>query len=110
MAGQEDKIPLAHVPFVVILIKATKQWRLNHAGEYPMTANDKAEVKSIIETQMHYLEAKDRENYEEAIGKLYWAYKDPTKLSDHLEIIFDKLDSQKTSEKDKKFWSLVAAL
>lgn len=62
---------------------------------------------------MHWLESKDRENFEEAVAKLYWAHKDATALPDNLEVLFthDYCSHQDHAcHDDQKFWTLVAAL
>lgn len=38
---------------------------------------------------MLQLEAKDRENFEEAISHLFWAYKNAKGLPDNLETVFE---------------------
>lgn len=38
---------------------------------------------------MNKLEAKDRENFEEGLDHLYWAFKDPRALPDNLETLFN---------------------
>ncbi|KAL4455130.1 hypothetical protein ABPG74_006512 [Tetrahymena malaccensis] len=113
LSTHEDKNPLAHVPFVVILVKAMNAWKQSHNGNAPTSIQDKNEFKKIIETQMHWLEAKDRENFEEALAKIYWAHKDATQTPDNLQVLFDhdyckNLDH--SSSDDLKFWTLVSAL
>lgn len=62
---------------------------------------------------MHLLEAKDRENFEEGIANIFWAYKDSSILPTDLEIILDYgycKDLNSAPPNDIKFWTLVAAL
>lgn len=62
---------------------------------------------------MKWLEAKDRENFEEAINNSFWAFANPRELPDNLETLFaheNATNLTKVHAKDIKFWVLVAAL
>lgn len=114
MSCREDKNPLAHVPFVVILVKAMNEWKISHSGSAPSNIAEKGEFRKIIENQMLSLEPKDRENFEEALNKLYWAYKDSSIVPDNLAVLFDHENCVNfmniQNDEDKKFWTLVKAL
>jgi len=89
LSSQEDKAPLAHVPYLVILVKAVSEWKSSHPGKLPSSSQDRTEVSEIVKPQMLKLEAKDRENFEEAISHLFWSYKNSRGLPDNLETVFE---------------------
>lgn len=41
----DDPVIHKHIPFAVLLIKATEHWRSTHGGSLPSTSREKAEFK-----------------------------------------------------------------
>ncbi|KAI0794835.1 hypothetical protein C8Q75DRAFT_747634 [Abortiporus biennis] len=58
-----DPTEHAHVPFVIILIKAADHWRKEHNGDLPKTYDEKKQFKAYVRSLQTKI---DEENFEEA--------------------------------------------
>ncbi|BEJ17648.1 hypothetical protein CspHIS471_0610490 [Cutaneotrichosporon sp. HIS471] len=60
----------SHIPWVVLLVRATSQWKESHNGNLPTSKEDKEEFKKLLNSwRMKY----DEENFDEAVGQAYRA-------------------------------------
>lgn len=68
-----DEVELAHVPYVVILLKYLEDWKSSHEGLVPTSFKEKKEFKEFINSKRSGL---DQENYDEAIGASWRLFQD----------------------------------
>ncbi|BEI88551.1 uncharacterized protein CcaverHIS019_0112690 [Cutaneotrichosporon cavernicola] len=60
----------SHIPWVVLLVRATSQWKESHNGNLPTSKEDKEAFKKLLNSwRMKY----DEENFDEAVGQAYRA-------------------------------------
>ncbi|ODQ79646.1 hypothetical protein BABINDRAFT_162022 [Babjeviella inositovora NRRL Y-12698] len=104
-----DLVDHAHVPYVVILIKALKEWRKLHAGGAPESSQEKREFKEgiarmarNIHTEVNFTEARD----------VSWR---ACQVTETPAGIHELMDLSRTAlhaapERNRIFWVLVSAL
>jgi len=92
----------SHVPYPVILIKASQKWIERHSKP-PSNRAEEQEFKVLIRSMQH----NDEQNFEEAINRAYMAY---TKYSipDEIQTILN--DERADQLVDDHFWILVNAV
>eukprot|EP00842_Homolaphlyctis_polyrhiza_P005877 jgi/Hompol1/6290/HPOL_004918-RA len=103
-----DSMAAGHVPFVVLLLKALKQWKHQHDGQLPSTSAEKAEFKKIVEGYKHPLSIDD-ENIAEALANAYRAWT-VTKIPSEVDRILQHPSASNLTALTPNFWLLVAAL
>ncbi|KAI5062057.1 hypothetical protein GOP47_0022596 [Adiantum capillus-veneris] len=101
----DDPVIHKHIPFAVLLIKATEDWRKTHAGSLPYTSKEKAEFKVSLASKKH---GEDEDNYKEAISSAYRVWSPPTIGSELQRVLDDSAVEVNSSSPD--FWVMVAAL
>lgn len=68
-----DEVDLAHVPYVVLLLKYLDDWKSLHEGAVPKSFKEKKEFKELINSKRLGV---DQENYDEAIGASWRLFQD----------------------------------
>lgn len=102
----------SHVPYGIILVKATEEWRRRYSNAgLPMTSTDREEYKNIIKSWQLMVEGCPipEENFEEALSNVskVWAPKPiPSDITAILED--EKTDTIETDS--EVFWIVCAAL
>jgi len=66
LANKADKIELAHVPFVVIQMKAVEKWK-KEKGDVPKNIAQKEEFRQMLKQMALCLPVEDRDNFDEAL-------------------------------------------
>lgn len=107
--NQLDDTDHAHVPAVIIFIKALEAWRLNHQTKLPITSKDKAEFKSYIQSMSRNINFET--NFIEAIETIHRVYR-KTEVPSYLLDLFSKkqIKDEKLSPTTQFFWILIKAL
>lgn len=72
---QLDEVDVAHVPYVVLLLKYQNEWTKIEGKEVPKTFKEKNEFKSFINSKRA---GWDQENYDEAVGASWRLFQDST--------------------------------
>mmetsp|Transcript_13238 Transcript_13238/g.18081 ORF Transcript_13238/g.18081 Transcript_13238/m.18081 type:complete len:528 (+) Transcript_13238:91-1674(+) len=102
-----DPITHAHLPWGVLLLLLHHRWTQDHAGCPPATAQDKKQIKAMLQGWQIGFE---EENFSEAKSSIHkvWA-PDPQDLSSDLRVL---LQDPQTSlhTHSPHFWVMVAAL
>ncbi|KAL4116902.1 hypothetical protein PRIC2_012354 [Phytophthora ramorum] len=110
-----SSIEHAHVPFVVLLLQAMKQWKLGHAGKPPATFPEKDAFKKSLQ-EMAWGPPGHELNFIEAAENAYKAYvvpQVPDEVAPVLAAAASHTISVETLEKTKdtqEFWLLAHAL
>lgn len=65
---QLDQTDHGHVPFVVILLKYVKEWKLQHDNQPPASYSERNQLKENIRKGMRTV---DEENFEEALANVW---------------------------------------
>ncbi|MCO5573961.1 hypothetical protein L7F22_027739 [Adiantum nelumboides] len=101
----DDPVLHKHIPFAVLLIKATEDWRKIHGGSLPSTSKEKTEFKVLLASKKR---AEDEDNYKEAISSAYRVWSPPTIGFELQSVLNDSAAEVNSSSSD--FWVMVAAL
>ncbi|EMD36162.1 hypothetical protein CERSUDRAFT_84251 [Gelatoporia subvermispora B] len=70
-----DPTTHAHIPFVVILVRAVDDWRAKHDDKLPSTSAEKNEFKAQLRAMKH---KPDEENFDEAEAQAWRVWSEPT--------------------------------
>lgn len=104
-----DDTDHAHVPYVVILIKALENWKSNHQNLPPQTYTQKKEFKT------EYVQALSRDimnevNFEEASSNA-WRASQTSSIPEHIEEILTTVSSMPPETYlSSNFWVFIKAL
>ena len=80
----------AHVPWVLLLAKAAKNWRAQHNGASPSTRDEKEEFRKLVAAGARQLASNVPElNFEEAAREAHRAWADPRELPYEAQQAFD---------------------
>lgn len=101
----DDPVIHKHIPFAVLLIKATENWCKTRGGSLPSTSKEKAEFKALLSSKRR---GEDEDNYKEAISSAYRVWSPPTIGSELQRVLNDSAAEVNSSSSD--FWVMVAAL
>ena len=77
----------AHIPAIVILLQALKQWKDSHDGNMPRNYDEKSQFRKSIHAMKRGGAGADHENFEEAVDMVMKAVK-PTVIPDNLQKLF----------------------
>lgn len=102
-----DEIDHAHVPYVIILIKALNLWKLDHNGKPPSNYADKQKFKKYIENMSN--DKFSEENFIEASQMIHRALK-VTQIPHSIEKLFQSPNIIKIDQSTTLFWIFVKAL
>ncbi|CAL1186827.1 unnamed protein product [Candida parapsilosis] len=97
----------AHVPYIVIFIKALQFWKLNHEGRPPSTYNEKKSFKSLVESMSRNINLET--NFIEALQSCHRAFQ-KTELPQSIQALVEAIDSRPIDVKTSIFWIYIAAL
>lgn len=97
----------AHVPYIVIFIKALQFWKLNHNGQPPSTYHEKKSFKSLIESMSRNINLET--NFIEALQSCHRAFQ-KTELPQSIKALVESIDSKPIDVKTSIFWIYIAAL
>ncbi|KAJ5066886.1 nedd8-activating enzyme e1 regulatory subunit [Anaeramoeba ignava] len=96
----------AHVPYVIILVKAIQDWKQKHDGKLPKTRDEQNEFKKAV----YSFKLRNEEyNVDEAFANAYKAWAEYSIPSDTQQIIDDEKCNQ-MNEKTTPFWVLARAV
>lgn len=103
-----DDVDHAHVPYVVIFIKALLQWKEDHGGDVPTTYQQKKDFR------FRYVDALARSvmmeaNFAEASNSVHRALQ-RSGVPDHVTGLFSHVDITTMNTETPLFWILVLAL
>lgn len=101
----DDSLIHKHIPFAVLLIKATEEWQKNHGGSLPSTSKERTEFKAFVSSTRC---SEDEDNYKEALSSAYKVWSPPTISADLRRVLEDNATAVHSKSSD--FWVLVAAL
>ncbi|XP_018496955.1 NEDD8-activating enzyme E1 regulatory subunit [Galendromus occidentalis] len=105
----------AHVPYIVILLKALDRWREKHGPTSLPTYSEKKDFESIIESlKFKHHEGDDTPhveplNFEEAIKARARTLR-KTEIPDNVKKLFEDKECENLNPKSKPFWIMVRAL
>lgn len=99
-----DDVDLAHVPYIVILLKFLNSWKESHSG-LPPTKRELKDFKAVI---LSFRKSSDHINFDEAIAAAGHLFS-PSTIPDNLQTI---LNDPKTNLdfNSSNFWILVSTL
>jgi amyloid beta precursor protein binding protein 1 len=97
----------AHVPYIVIYIKAMNHWKDDHNGMPPTSYTDKKEFKTYIEDMAN--NKFKEENFTEALNTIHRALQS-TKIPPSIHHLFQSSILTDLSSKTPIFWIYVQAL
>lgn len=102
-----DEIEHAHVPYLIIYIKALHLWKLDHNGNPPTTYVDKQSFKTYIENMSNnkYTE----ENFIEALQTIHRALQ-LTQIPSSIQKLFQSSNIKNVDQSTSLFWIYVKAL
>ncbi|CAM6070645.1 unnamed protein product [Sphagnum tenellum] len=101
-----DNVIHKHIPFAVLLIKITQDWKRAHNGKLPANVRE-LKVNFLTITARRRVE-EDEDNYTEALKSAYVVLFPPEISTELHAILEDKLTEVNASSPD--FWVMVAAL
>ncbi|KAI5970291.1 hypothetical protein CANMA_000643 [Candida margitis] len=97
----------AHVPYIVIFIKALQFWKTTHNGEPPSTYNEKKSFKNLIESMSRNINLET--NFIEALQSCHRAFQ-KTELPQSIKSLVESIDSRPITAQTSIFWIYIAAL
>lgn len=107
---QLDDIEIAHVPYIILLLKYLDIWKWKHDGKLPKTSAEKREFKKLIQSGKR--PGVDCENFNEAVSSSWRLFTDSSVPHDITSIVNDKKATIEylSHNSSSAFWILVAAL
>ncbi|KAL4859524.1 NEDD8-activating enzyme E1 regulatory subunit AXR1 [Chlorella vulgaris] len=101
----------SHVPYALLLLKATKHWKEEHGGKLPSSYPERTAFKDLVNSWQRHVDGipLDEENFTEAISNAHkvWA---PPSVSSELQAVLDDPCAASITQQSPDFWVLVAAL
>lgn len=101
-----DPMDHAHIPYVVILIRALEDWKKAHGGNPPKTYAEKQQFKKGIQAMK---KKHDEENFDEAEAQAYRAWTETTVPSE-ISSLFQDPALSSLSPSSPPFFHLLSAL
>ncbi|EWC45485.1 hypothetical protein DRE_00884 [Drechslerella stenobrocha 248] len=95
-----------HIPYVLVLLQALKDWRSTHDGNNPSNYREKAEFKSFLRGKMW---SPDDENFEEAIAAVLPHFNSPT-VPSATKTIFEDSRCKNLTADSANFWVIARAI
>ncbi|KAK0552023.1 hypothetical protein OC845_001882 [Tilletia horrida] len=108
----QDTMELAHIPFVVLLLRKLKEWRSQHDGQLP-TSRDRAAFLATVNALRTQAGDADQENIDEAISALtqhIWGPLGRPKIPAKIQQLFEDQKCASVDKLSSNFWLLVRAL
>ncbi|DAZ94488.1 TPA: hypothetical protein N0F65_003422 [Lagenidium giganteum] len=103
-----SSIEHAHVPFVVILLKAVDAWKARHGGQLPKTFPEKNEFKQLVKSMAHGPQGHEV-NFEEAMDNAYKAYAPPI-VPEEVSSVLATARTLTLTNETPSFWLLARGL
>ncbi|KAI3403330.2 hypothetical protein KGF56_003918 [Candida oxycetoniae] len=99
----------AHVPYIVIFIKALNHWKSQHNNSLPATYGEKKQFKTYIESLSRNINLET--NFVEAVQSCHRAFQ-KTQVPDSIKNLIELSNEKKYSKIDSSssFWVYIAAL
>ncbi|KAI5961705.1 hypothetical protein KGF57_001639 [Candida theae] len=97
----------AHVPYIVIFIKALQFWKLEHEGNSPSSYHEKKSFKALVESMSRNINIET--NFIEALQSCHRAFQ-KTEVPSSIQTLVDSIDSKTFDGKTPLFWIYIAAL
>ncbi|KAE8258452.1 hypothetical protein A4X13_0g1688 [Tilletia indica] len=107
-----DTMELAHVPFVVLLLRKLKEWREAHGGALPVSADRKSFLASVNALRQQAGDA-DQENIDEAVSSLtqhIWGPLGRPSVSSKIQSLLEDPRAAGIDKQSSNFWLLIRAL
>ncbi|KDQ55457.1 hypothetical protein JAAARDRAFT_71311 [Jaapia argillacea MUCL 33604] len=101
-----DPTEHAHIPYVVILVRAIEDWKKSHGGQPPKTYAEKKEFKKGLLSMKKKV---DEENFDEAEAQAYRAWTE-TGVPSEISSLFQDPSLSSLSPSSPEFFHLLAAL
>ncbi|KAI5831997.1 hypothetical protein K523DRAFT_370965 [Schizophyllum commune Tattone D] len=101
-----DSTDHAHVPFVVILVRALEDWKNLHDGKPPQTYAEKKEFKTTVQAMKKKF---DEENFDEAGAQAYRCWSE-TGVPSEVSALFDAPELSSVTASSPPFFILLDAL
>ncbi|XP_004928264.1 NEDD8-activating enzyme E1 regulatory subunit [Bombyx mori] len=101
-----------HIPWIIILYKAVQKWKINNNNKWPVTRNDKEDIKNIIRDFIRKDENGipiNEENFEEAIRAVNTALM-PTFLPKNISKLMYNSAATNLTKDSSSFWIMCSAL
>ncbi|EGW32082.1 uncharacterized protein SPAPADRAFT_139666 [Spathaspora passalidarum NRRL Y-27907] len=102
-----DDTEHAHVPYIVIFIKALKQWKIKHNGQPPITYQEKTMFRNLIQSMSRNIQLET--NFIEAYNSYHRAFQ-KTEIPDSIKSLLFTSQERKLTPTTSIFWVYVAAL
>lgn len=103
-----DSTEHAHVPYIVIFIKALQQWKEHHNGLAPQNFTEKKEFRAKYVEGLAFDLSKEA-NFLEASQSIHRALQ-VTKIPNSIEMLFNAPEIEYLSAETPLFWVYIAAL
>ncbi|CDS08456.1 hypothetical protein LRAMOSA09818 [Lichtheimia ramosa] len=103
---QLDQTDHGHVPFVVILLKYVKEWKLQHDNQPPASYSERNQLKENIRKGMRTV---DEENFEEALANV-WRLASTSTITSNVRTIFEDQNCENLSAQSNAFWIVARAI
>ncbi|RLV95150.1 NEDD8-activating enzyme E1 regulatory subunit [Spathaspora sp. JA1] len=102
-----DNTEHSHVPYIVIFIKALKQWKLQHNGQSPVTYYEKTMFRSLIESMSRNIQLET--NFIEAYTSYHRAFQ-KTEIPNSIKPLLVASQERELTASSSIFWIYIAAL
>ncbi|KAA6425651.1 MAG: NEDD8-activating enzyme E1 regulatory subunit-like [Trebouxia sp. A1-2] len=105
-----DDIMHKHIPYAILLIKASHEWQKSHSGKLPSSSAQRSEFKNIIKSWQRQIDGIpiEEENFSEALSNASKVWAPPRMSSEVKAIVEDEAAS--VSKESDNYWVLAAAL
>ena len=97
----------SHVPYIVLLCKAVKDWKQKH-GKMPSTFEEKDAFKAMIKAESKNYA--DELNYQEAVREAYTAYCPSVGVPEEVRELFLRTDVKSLTSESSQFCILLNSL
>lgn len=101
-----DEIEHAHIPYLIIFIKALNAWKNDHNGSTPVNYSEKKEFKTYVEN-LSYNKFTE-ENFIEGLSNLHRVRK--TEIPSSIENLFESSNIKSIDTSTPIYWIYVKAL
>ncbi|KAI9023556.1 NEDD8 activating enzyme E1 subunit 1 [Phycomyces nitens] len=102
-----DQTDHAHVPFIVVILKAVEKWKEENGGKEPQTYSERNDIKAIIRKDMR---TSDEENYEEAISNIWRLAPSSSNLPSDVRQVFEDPACNDITPQSEHFWVVARAV
>lgn len=83
-----DSLEYAHIPPLVIILKAIEAWKASHNCQLPLKTSEKKELKQMIQSMKRGGPGADHENFDEAVNMVN-KYVKKTEIPAEIKTLFN---------------------